>query len=341
MLLPCKRRWESDFPFDKIKVAADQDAVVITGYVTSKDEFDAVSKLATGYGKNVFNSLRIVRGHVREVRLQVKFAEIDRTKLQEASFNLLSLGKNIGMSGTGQTSAFSLPSLGSGAATAATVSNPMQLLLFNQGLNIGAALQDLEQKNILQILAEPTISALSGHVASFLSGGEFPFPMVQPGSSGSSATVTVQLMPYGVQLSFEPTVLDDGTIRLHVQPQVSALDYSNEAQIDGYTIPGLDTREAETDIELRDGQSFALSGLLDHRITNEFSSMPGISSIPIIGRFFKSKSAQSSTTDLLVVVTAAIVDPLSLPGPSPDLPRTAAPYLDKNKFDATLPRKQN
>ncbi len=151
----------------------------------------------------------------------------------------------------------------------------------------------------MQILAEPTISALSGHVANFLSGGEFPFPMVQPGSSGTSATVTVQLMPYGVQLSFEPTVLDDGTIRLHVQPAVSALDYSNEAQIDGYTIPGLDTRQAQTDIELRDGQSFALSGLLDHRITNEFSHMPGISSIPILGWLFKSKSAQTSTTDLL------------------------------------------
>jgi pilus assembly protein CpaC len=338
---PLQAAVENDFPFDKINVSADQDAVVLTGYVTSKDEFDAISKLATGYGKKVFNSLRVARGHVREVRLQVKFAEVDRAKLQEASFNLLSLGKSIGMSGTGQTSAFSLPSLGSAAVTAATLSNPMQLLLFNQGLNLGAALQDLEQKNVLQILAEPTISALSGHVASFLSGGEFPFPMVQPGSSGTSATVTVQLMPYGVQLNFEPTVLDDGTIRLHVAPQVSALDYTNEAQIDGYTIPGLSTRQAETDIELRDGQSFALSGLLDHRITNAFSSMPGISNIPIIGRLFKSKSAQASTTDLLVVVTATIVDSLSLPGPSPDLPQTPAPYLDKNKFDASLPRKQN
>jgi pilus assembly protein CpaC len=142
-------------------------------------------------------------------------------------------------------------------------------------------------------------------------------------------------------LIFEPTVLDDGTIRLHVAPQVSALDFTNEAEIDGFTIPSLDTRRAETDIELRDGQSFALSRLLDHRITNEFSSMPGISSIPIIGKLFKSKSVQASTTDLILVVTANIVDSLSLPSPSPDLPKLAAPYLDKDKFDSSLPRKQN
>jgi len=338
---PLKAAVESNYPFDKINVSADQDAVLLTGYVMSKDEFDAVSKLATSSSKKVFNSLRIVRGHVREVRLQVKFAEVDRTKLAESGFNLLSLGKNIGMTGTGESSAFSLPALGGAAAAAATVSNPMQLLLFNQGLNLGAAIEDLEQKNVLQILAEPTISALSGHVASFLSGGEFPFPTVQPGSSGTAASVTVQLEPFGVQLAFEPTVLDDGTIRLHVEPQVSALDFTNEADIDGFTIPSLDTRKAETDIELRDGQSFALSGLLDHRITNEFSSMPGISSIPILGWLFKSKSAQTSTTDLLVVVTATIVDSLSLPAPSPDLPKLAAPYLDKDKFDSSLPRKQN
>jgi len=340
-IAPLQAAVESDFPFDKINISATEDVVVLAGYVMSKDEFDAATKLASGYGKKVFNSLRIAPAHVREVRLQVKFAEIDRSKLQEASFNFLSMGKNIGMSGTGQASSFASPSIGSVLSTAEAVTNPMQLLLFNQGLNIGATLQDLEQKNLLQILAEPTISALSGHTANFLSGGEFPFPMVQPGSSGTSATVTVQLMPYGVQLAFEPTVLDDGTIRLHVEPQVSALDYTNEAQIDGYTIPGLATRKAETDIELRDGQSFVLSGLLDHRITDAFSRMPGLANIPIIGKLFKSKSIQSSTTDLLVIVTANIVDSLSLPGPAPDLPKTPVPYLDKDNFDTSLPRKQN
>ena len=142
-------------------------------------------------------------------------------------------------------------------------------------------------------------------------------------------------------LYLEPVVLDDGTIRLHVAPQVSALDYTNEVQIAGYTIPAIDTRSAETDIELRDGQTFALSGLLDHRITNEFSRMPNIASIPIIGRLFRSKSVQASTTDLVVIVTANIVDPLSLPGPSPELPKTVTPYLDQKKFDSVMPKKEN
>ena len=202
---PLQAAVESNFPFDKINVSAKQDAVVLTGYVMSKDEFEAASKLADGYGKKVLNSLRIARAHVREVRLQVKFVEIDRVKLQQAAFNFLLQGTNVAMTGTGQYTSFSSPSLSS-SGSSSTVSNAGQILIYNKTLGIGASLQDLEQKNVLQILAEPTISALSGHTASFLSGGEFPFPMVQSGSSGSSSTVTVQMMPYGVQLDFEPTV---------------------------------------------------------------------------------------------------------------------------------------
>jgi pilus assembly protein CpaC len=338
---PLQAAVESNFPFDKIKVASKEDAITITGYVLSKDEFDAVDKLTSGYGKKVVNSLRVAPSHVREVRLQVRFAEIDRTKAAQAGFNFLSLGKTMGTSSTGQNSSFTPPTLGSATkAATATVSNPMELFVFNQALNIGATIQDLESKNILQILAEPSISALSGHQASFLSGGEFPFPMVQPSGSGAS-TVTVQFMPYGVMLHFEPVVLDDGTIRLHVAPEVSALDYTNEASVDGYTIPAIDTRSAETDIELRDGQSFTLSGLLDHRITNEFSAMPGIANIPILGWLFKSKNTQTTTTDLIVIVTANIVDPLSLPGPAPELPKTVTPYLDKSIYDTSMPKKEN
>lgn len=342
---PLQAAVENNYPFDKINVAANQDAITLTGYVVSKEEFDAVDKLAIGYSKKVVNSLRIAPSHVREVRLQVRFAEIDRTKAAQAGFNFLSLGKNIAMTGTGQASSFVPPSLGgsvgaTATATAATVSNPMQLFLFNTGLNLGATIEDLEQKSVLQILAEPSISALSGHQAKFLDGGEFPFPIVQP-SAGGVSSVTVDFMPYGVQLFFEPVVLDDGTIRLHVAPQVSALDYTNEVTVDGSTIPAIDTRSAETDIELRDGQTFALSGLLDHRITNEFSSMPGISSIPILGWLFKSKNVQTSTTDLIVIVTANIVDPLSLPGPEPELPKPVTPYLDQPKFDASVPKKEN
>lgn len=338
---PLQSAVENNFPMDRIMAKADGDDVVLTGYVISDDEYKAVDKLAESYGKTVFNSLRIAPPHARQVKLEVKFCEIDRTKMVQAGFNLLSLGKNIGMMGTGQSTPFQAPSISNSASATQTiaVSNPMNLLLYNTGLNLGAAIQDLEEKNILQILAEPTINALSGHEASFLSGGEFPFPMIQPGDSGTTS-ISTQFMPYGVRLDFEPYVLDDGTIRLHVAPEVSALDYSNEVDVAGYTIPGIDTRRAETYVELRSGQTFALSGLLDHRLTNDYDHMPGLASIPIIGALFKSKSTDESTTDLLVLITATIVDPISEPQPAPNEPNVVKPYLDKGKFDASLNPKQ-
>jgi pilus assembly protein CpaC len=322
---------------DKIAASADQDNVVLTGYVISKDEYTQVDKLASSYGKGVFNSLRIAPPHERQVRLQVKFVEVDRTRMQQAGFNFLALGKTIGMTGTGQSSPFQAPSISSTSTTgqSVTVNNPMNLLLFSSGLNIGAAIEDLESKNVLQILAEPTINALSGHKARFLSGGMFPYPMVQGGTAGQTS-VTVQFMPYGVKLEFEPYVLDDGTIRLHVAPEVSALDYTNEVQIAGLSIPAMATRSAETDIELRDGQTFMLSGLLDHRVTDAFQKMPGISSIPILGQLFRSKNVQSSTTDLLVIVTPTIVDPLTMPQPAPVLPKVTKPFLNNDSFDNSL-----
>lgn len=334
---PLQDALESNFPMDKIAASADQDNVVLTGYVISKEEYTQVDKLASSYGKGVFNSLRIAPPHERQVRLQVKFVEVDRTRMQQAGFNFLALGKTIGMTGTGQSSPFQAPSISSTSTTgqSVTVNNPMNLLLFSSGLNIGAAIEDLESKNVLQILAEPTINALSGHKARFLSGGMFPYPMVQGGTAGQTS-VTVQFMPYGVKLEFEPYVLDDGTIRLHVAPEVSALDYTNEVQIAGLSIPAMATRSAETDIELRDGQTFMLSGLLDHRVTDAFQKMPGISSIPILGQLFRSKNVQSSTTDLLVIVTPTIVDPLTMPQPAPVLPKATKPFLNNDSFDNSL-----
>jgi pilus assembly protein CpaC len=216
------------------------------------------------------------------------------------------------------------------AATGVGVSNPLNLFLYNQEFNIGLAISDLEQKQVLQILAEPTITAISGEKASFLSGGEFPFPVVQ-GTSGFTS-VTVQFRPYGVKLDFTPTVNPDGSIRLKVAPEVSALDYTNEVQISGYTIPAISTRRAETDVELRSGQSFAISGLLDHRLTNALSKMPGIASIPILGEFFRSKNNTASVVELVVIVTPTIVDPLTDTTP-PVEPSMAKPNLNPKTFD--------
>jgi pilus assembly protein CpaC len=227
---------------DKILVSADQSDIILHGYVASKEEFTLATKLAAGFGKTVANSLRIAPPHLRQVRLSVKFAEVDRTKAAQMGFSLLSMGQTIGMTSTGQFQAFQAPTIStSSSAISETVNTPLNLLLYNQNLNIGVAIQDMASKQVLQILAEPTITALSGHTGTFLAGGEFPFPMVQGGMSGQ-VSVSVQFMPYGVSLNFLPVVLDDGTIRLHVAPEVSALDYTNEVEIDGYTIPAISTR---------------------------------------------------------------------------------------------------
>jgi pilus assembly protein CpaC len=275
--------FENQFPMDKILVSSDENSIILKGYVASQDEFAAAGKLSAGFGKNIVNSLRIAPSHLRQVRLEMKFVEVDRTKLNEFAFNFISLAKNVAMTSTGQAASFSVSTVATGGSTSATVSSPLNLLLYNQGLNIGAALQDMAQKQVLEVLAEPNIVALSGHTGSFLAGGEFPFPTVQ-GATGGAGTVSLTFKPYGVALTFLPVVLDDGTIRLHVAPEVSALDYTNEVQINGYAVPALSSRKAETDIELRDGQTFALSGLLDHRITDQLQNMPGFASIPIIGK---------------------------------------------------------
>ena len=327
--------YENQFPMDKILVSADQSDIILHGYVASKEEFTLATKLAAGFGKTVANSLRIAPPHLRQVRLSVKFAEVDRTKAAQMGFSLLSMGQTIGMTSTGQFQAFQAPTIStSSSAISETVNTPLNLLLYNQNLNIGVAIQDMASKQVLQILAEPTITALSGHTGTFLAGGEFPFPMVQGGMSGQ-VSVSVQFMPYGVGLNFLPVVLDDGTIRLHVAPEVSALDYTNEVEIDGYTIPAISTRRAETDIELRDGQSFALTGLLDRRITDQFKQMPGLASIPILGTLFRSKNLQHSTSELLVIVTPHIIDEVSHPddaapkAPAPVVPHMANPSFDK------------
>jgi pilus assembly protein CpaC len=351
-----QQAFEYQLPMDRIQVTSDRDTIILTGYVTSTQEYQMATKLASSFNQRssssqsgggggggnsaqtIANALRISPPHLRQVRLEVKFAEIDRTKAVQMGINLLSMGNTIGMTGTGQYAGFSGPtSLGAGATITTAVVAPT-LLLFSQSSNLGAAIQDMENKNVLQILAEPTITALSGHLGTFLAGGEFPYPVVSGTMGGNS--VSVQFMPYGVSLNFLPVVLADGTIRLHIAPQVSALDYTNSVMIDGTQEPAISTRQAETDIELRDGQTFALSGLLDKTITDQFESIPFLSSIPIIGNFFRSKNINHSNTDLLVIVTPHIIDEVSHPDAVPTDINPVIPYMSNKIFDKNVSVKQ-
>jgi pilus assembly protein CpaC len=334
-VLNLQREIDAALPNDNIKVEAQQDRVSLSGTVLSDASAEAAVKLAGLYAKNVVNSVVVRQPHTSQVKLKVQIIEIDRSKLEQFGINLFSQGKNTSASQTGQfpsvTTATSTSSTSTATAPALSISSPLNLLFYNSGLNIGLTLQDLQDKQIAQILAEPTITTLSGQKASFLSGGEFPFPVVQ-GSSGGLTSITIQFRPYGVKVDFTPVVNDDGTIQLKVAPEVSALDYTNAVTISGYTIPAISTRRAETQVELRDGQSFAISGLLDHRTTDIFNKMPGVGDVPILGQLFRSKNINHSVVELMVVVTPTLVDPLTDTA-SPTLPRLPVPMLDPTQFD--------
>jgi hypothetical protein len=177
------------------------------------------------------------------------------------------------------------------------------------GGNTLAMIRAMQQQGALRSLAEPNLIAMDGQQASFLAGGEFPVPVVQSGDNRTS--VTVVFKEYGVRLNFKPTIIDEDHIRLELEPEVSTIDFSTGVKFDGFVIPALRTRRAKTGIELRDGQSFALAGLLDNSEQRSMSKVPVIGDIPVIGALFKSKSFQKQETELIFIVTAQLVKPVN------------------------------
>lgn len=331
---------------EAIKIEGVGGRVTLTGTVASPEISDAAAKLAGLYAKDVVNALTVAQVHPRQVRLEVRILEVDRAKALQLGINLFSPAGNTNFLAQTTTSQYpSSSTYTSGGATAGalgtlTTSNPLNFLLYSAKLNLGATIQDLQTKQVLQILAEPTITTMSGQKADFLSGGEFPFPTVQPGGSGGTPVVSISFRPFGVKVEFTPTVNEDGTIRLKVMPEVSALDYTNAVSISGFTVPALSTRRADTEVELRSNQSFAISGLLDQRTTDIMNKIPGAASIPVLGYLFKSKNVNHSTTELIVVVTPTVVDPLTenTEPAQPDLPIKT---LDPEGFDKALGKNLN
>jgi pilus assembly protein CpaC len=320
--------FDAAFPGSSIHVETGEGKVFLTGSVASEAASDAAFKMASLYAKDVVNSLVVVPVHGKQVQLKLRIVEVDRTRMNQLGVNIFAGGRTaIGTT----TQQFSTSVTGSGSSL--TVSDPLNIFLYNSKLNVGLTLQDLEQKQILQVLAEPTLTTLSGLPAHFLSGGEFPFPVVQ-GGTGNNTAISIQFRPYGVKVEFTPTVNPDGSIRIKLSPEVSTLDYSNAVTISGFTIPALSTRQTETEVEIQNGQSFIVSGLLDHRTTEIMSKVPGIASVPILGELFHSKNFTHSVVELVIIVTATVVDPLTtLPLTEPDQPKMSVPNLDSNAFD--------
>jgi len=322
--------FDAAFPGSSIHVDTGEGKIFLTGSVASDAASDAALKMASLYAKDVVNSLVVVPVHGKQVQLKLRIVEVDRTRLNQFGINIFSpgIGNTLGSASTQQYG-----STATGSGSSLTVSDPLNIFLYNSKLNVGVTVQDLEQKQILQVLAEPTLTTLSGLPASFLSGGEFPFPVVQ-GGTGNSTAISIQFRPFGVKVDFTPTVNADGTIRIKLSPEVSTLDYSNAVNISGFTIPALSTRRAETQVEIQNGQSFIVSGLLDHRTTEIMSKVPGIASVPILGELFHSKNFNHSVVELVIIVTATVVDPLkSSPQAAPEQPKMSVPNLDSNAFD--------
>lgn len=327
------------FPGSHIVATSSKGTIYLSGSVATPEDFADAAKLAALYSKDVANSLQIIPVHGKQVRLKLRILEVDRTKLEQYGFNFFTGGKVPTSVSTQQYSVSNSTTPTPGAGSTVTVSDPLNIFLYSHALQAGVTVKDLEQKQILQVLAEPTLTTLSGQTAKFLSGGEFPFPVVQGGAAGTAATVTIMFRPYGVKVDFTPTVNEDGSILLKVNPEVSTLDYSNGVTISGFSIPALSTRRAETEVELRSGQTFAISGLLDHRTTESLSHIPGISNIPILGELFRSKNYNHSVVELVVMVTATIVDPLT-DTTKPVEPKWVVPNMEPEGFDSQLRKMQ-
>jgi pilus assembly protein CpaC len=302
-----------EFPDANISVTYENDTAFVRGQVKDLTAADRVMAIVATLGKAV-NLLRVdVPPAPPQVLLKVKFADVDRSASTSLGFNLASAAFNQSTNiTTGQFPGLSVDNTGT-----FSLSNALNILLFRKDINLGATIEALQAKNLLQILAEPNVLAINGKQASFLEGGEFPFPTLQ-GGAGVGA-VTISWREFGIRLNFLPTVTPRGTVRLQVAPEVSSLDYTNAVTFEGVTIPALSNRRVTTEVELDSGQSFVIAGLLNNQMTDSLSKIPGLSSIPLFGKLFQSKQVSKSNNELLVIITPELVRPIPEGQPLPEL----------------------
>ena len=320
---PLEQQLHQLFPGEAIHVAVNADAVVLSGRVSSTEVMLRAADVARASAPkaNVINMLQVPgAAGSQQVMLQVRFAEVNRRALTDlgVSFFTGATGyKNwVGRSTTQQ---YAAPDFDSDEGL--VFSDFLNIFLFNTKYNVGALFKALKQTGFFQSLAEPNLIAYNGQEASFLAGGEFPVPIVQ----GATGTVSVQFKEFGVRLNFKPVIAGD-LIRLQVRPEVSSLDFANGVFLEGFRIPALTTRRAETDVELRDGQSFAIAGLIDNHAQEDAAAVPILSQIPIVGNLFKSKGERKERTELIVIVTPRLVRPLD-PDEVPSLPTLPGRFL--------------
>lgn len=303
------------FPKDDIRLSQANGSVVISGSVQDPKTAAQVDSVVQAAGFKTVNMLASPVKNIAQVQLQVRVAEVNRTKLRDygTSFSSIPQGGTSGYFNSGGGPSSLKEALTSPLSTSleSILSPALNLFIFNRQINTAAMLRVLRTQGAFRDLAEPNLIAMDGQQASFLAGGEFPVPVVQSGGSGAGLAMSVEFKEYGVRLNFKPTIVDEDHIRLELEPEVSTIDFANGVKFNGFIIPALKTRRAKTGVELRDGQSFALAGLLDNSETKTFSRIPIVSDIPVIGALFKSKSFQKSETELMFIVTAYMVKPMN------------------------------
>src|SRR5438445_12840 len=315
------------FPGEPITVQSTGRSIVLSGAVSSKDVIDKAVDLAGGYVEKkdeVVNLLKLQENAAsNQVLLRVRFAEVSRSALTELASSFAANGYKDGRwFGRSTTEQFAAPSWDQNGKF--VFSDFLNLFLYDSKNGLAGIVRALQNKGLFQTLAEPNLVSESGKEASFLAGGEFPVPIAQPSGAGTTS-ITVVFKEFGIRLTFTPVIIGD-RIHLKVKPEVSTLDFGNAVTLQGLKIPALSTRRTETELELQDGQTFAISGLMNNTMSSQMQKIPGIGDIPILGLLFKSKSAQKDQTELVVMITPQIL-PRNSRGVTSTLPRTVEPFL--------------
>ena len=330
-------------PGEDVKAESNGKNIVLSGKVSNKEMIERAVNLAGGYvdkKEEVLSLLQIRDGAPsNQVLLRVRFAEVSRSAMTELGVNLLTapygIKNNIVRTTTEQFSPPAFSDLavskasnawGSDVTSASgkiTFSDFLNVFLFNNKYDIGAVIKALQTKGLFQSLAEPNLVAESGKEASFLAGGEYPIPIAQGGSG--SVAITVQYKEYGIRLNFLP-IVNGNRVHLKVRPEVSTLDFANAIVLNGFRIPALSSRRTETEIELNNGQTFAVAGLMNNSVNTTMQKIPGIGDIPILGLLFQSKAAQKQQTELVVMITPEIL-PNNSTGVTSTLPKPIEPYM--------------
>lgn len=331
-----EREFRTLFPGEDIRARAVGNTVILEGQVADPRMAERAVMVAQGLGEEVTVLDHISVPRPNQVLVQVRFAEVSRNALQELGTNLLiydgesvkailgsgdvvrsrSQRQGTGGGGGGATEGES----GSGIAEnpfrfTEVVSDAVNFFIFHQPSGLGAFIRALQQRGLFRSLAEPSLLAASGDSATFLAGGEFPYPVLQGGTASNA--VTIEFKEFGIRLNFKPVITNSGMVRLAVAPEVSQLDFANAVQISGFLIPSLLARRAETTVELADGQTFAIAGLVDNSMAKAITKVPILGDIPILGYLFKSEEFRQNRTELLVLVTVHMVEPMD---EQPELP---------------------